>query len=75
MPGLSGLDLQHILRREGHRIPIIFVTAHANETHRARAFEEGALCFLSKPFGQKTLEDCLTLANCATSKEPRLSSG
>jgi FixJ family two-component response regulator len=63
MPGLSGLDLQHALRREGHRIPVIFVTAYPNETHRARAFEEGALCFLSKPFDERTLVDCLNLAS------------
>ena len=28
MPGLNGLDLQDRLIAEGHRIPIIFITAH-----------------------------------------------
>jgi len=64
MPGLNGLDLQRELRREGHRIPIIFVTAYPNEAHRARALEEGALGFLSKPFDERALVDCLNLAAC-----------
>ena len=64
MPGLNGLELLRTLQREGHRIPIIVVTAYPNETHRARAFEQGALCFLTKPYDQQSLLDCLTLANC-----------
>lgn len=62
MPGLSGLDLQRILRREGHHIPIIFVTAYPNETHRARALEDGALGFLTKPYNEQTLVDFLNRA-------------
>ena len=68
MPGLSGLELQQTLQREGHRVPIIFVSAYLNETHRARAFEEGALCFLTKPYDQQSLLDCLTLADCGDAK-------
>lgn len=63
MPGLNGLELQSVLRREGHLIPIIFVTAYPNETHRARAFQEGAFCFLTKPYDEESLVDCLTRAN------------
>jgi FixJ family two-component response regulator len=74
MPGLNGLDLQRILREEGHRVPIIFVSACANETHRARAFEQGALCFLAKPCAQRALVDCLNVADCCGAKRPGLSS-
>src|SRR3954462_5119243 len=49
MPGLSGLDLQARLRSEGHKIPVIFVPAYPNDAHRARAFAEGAVGFLTKP--------------------------
>ena len=28
LPGLSGLELDERLRREGHAIPIVFITAH-----------------------------------------------
>ena len=34
MPGLSGLDLQDRLIAQGHRIPIIFITGHPDETAR-----------------------------------------
>ena len=62
MPGLSGLDLQSRLRSEGYRTPIIFVTAYPSETHRSRAFEGGALGFLTKPYDEQSLVDCIKLA-------------
>jgi FixJ family two-component response regulator len=62
MPGWSGLDLQHHLLSKGHRIPIIVVTAHQDERHRANALRNGAVGFLSKPYDEKSLTDCLTLA-------------
>ena len=65
MPGVNGLDLQSRLRREGHRIPIIFVTAYPNETHRTRALGDGALAFLAKPYDEQSLVDCIKLAIAA----------
>ena len=62
MPGRSGLELQSHLRREGYRIPIIFVTAFPTEQHRARALEDGAIGFLNKPFDAQSLVDCLAHA-------------
>ena len=55
MPGLSGVELQKSLLAQGHRIPIIFMTAFPEERMRARAIEAGALGFLSKPFESETL--------------------
>jgi FixJ family two-component response regulator len=49
MPGLSGLDLQFLLIAQGHRIPIIFITAYSDENVRARAMKAGAVAFLTKP--------------------------
>jgi FixJ family two-component response regulator len=49
MPGLSGLDLQDRLVAEGHRIPIVFITAYSDENVRARAIKAGAVAFLTKP--------------------------
>ena len=40
---------------QGHRIPIIFVTAFPEARLRARAMEAGALGFLGKPFESETL--------------------
>src|SRR3954451_12687695 len=75
MPGLNGLELQRALQREGHRSRIIFVTAFRNEEDRARALEQGALCFLIKPYDQQSLLDCLNLANCVDANRLRFSPG
>jgi FixJ family two-component response regulator len=50
MPGMSGLDLQALLRTQGRRLPIIFITAFPDENIRARAIDGGAVCLLAKPF-------------------------
>jgi FixJ family two-component response regulator len=65
MPGVNGLDLQNRLRRDGHRIPVIFVTAFPNETHRTRAIGDGALAFLAKPYNEQSLVDCINRAIAA----------
>lgn len=62
MPGLNGLELQEALRSQGCCIPIILVTAFPNEKHRNRALEGGALGFLSKPFNEVSLIQCLNAA-------------
>jgi FixJ family two-component response regulator len=55
MPGMSGLELQRRLVAAGFRIPIIFITAHADEEGRAPALREGAVAFLRKPFSEEAL--------------------
>ena len=55
MPGMSGLQLQSHLLAAGYRIPIIFITADADERTRARALKAGAVDFLRKPFGDDVL--------------------
>jgi FixJ family two-component response regulator len=55
MPGMSGLELQNLLQTQGHRLPIIFITAFPAESVRTQALEAGAACFLSKPFDARTL--------------------
>ena len=62
MPGLSGLDLQSRLIAEGHCIPVIFVTAFPEERFRRVAMNAGAVAFLSKPFDENILIDCLERA-------------
>ena len=55
MPGMDGLELQHRLFDAGVRIPIIFITAHADDQQERRAMEAGAVGFLYKPFSQESL--------------------
>ena len=62
MPGLSGLELQEALKSQGYRTPVIVITAYPNEKHRTRAFANGAVGFLTKPFNEQCLIDCLNAA-------------
>ncbi len=62
MPGMTGLDLQRELKIRGHKIPIIFITAQKDEAVRARAFEQGAVEFLLKPFSDTALLAALNTA-------------
>jgi FixJ family two-component response regulator len=62
MPGMSGVDLQSHLTTNGHRTPVIFVTAYPEEGVRARALDAGAFGFLGKPFSEDSLIACLDRA-------------
>jgi FixJ family two-component response regulator len=62
MPGMTGLDLQQELTRRGREIPVIFITARKEEALRARAFKQGAVKFLNKPFSDTALLDALNVA-------------
>ena len=62
MPGMSGLELLTMMRAQGYGMPFIFITAFPDETTRTRALQEGAICFLSKPFAGPTLINCLGVA-------------
>jgi FixJ family two-component response regulator len=61
MPGLSGLELQEALQSQGHQTPVVLITAYPNEKHRTRALENGAVGYLSKPFDEQRLIECLTV--------------
>jgi FixJ family two-component response regulator len=41
MPGMTGPELQMELKRRGHGIPIIFITAHSDEALRPRLIQTG----------------------------------
>jgi two-component system response regulator FixJ len=55
LPRMSGLELQQRLSNKSDSVPIIFITAHANEELRNRALQEGAVSFLYKPFSSEDL--------------------
>ena len=55
MPGMSGLELQSHLPALGCKIPIVFITAHDDQTSRLRALQAGAVAFLGKPFTDEVL--------------------
>jgi FixJ family two-component response regulator len=55
MPGMSGPELHQELKRRGEAVPVIFITGQKDERIRARAFEQGAVGFLLKPFSDAAL--------------------
>jgi FixJ family two-component response regulator len=62
LPGISGLDLQHELSRAGVKIPIIFITGHADIPMTVKAMKSGAVEFLTKPFRDQDLLDVIQRA-------------
>jgi FixJ family two-component response regulator len=62
MPGMTGPDLQQALTARGQEIPIIFITAQADETVRTRLLDRGAVACLFKPFRDTALFDALNAA-------------
>lgn len=62
MPGLSGLDLQHELGKNGRPMSIVFITAHGDIPMAVRAMKAGAIEFLSKPFRDEDLLGAIRLA-------------
>jgi FixJ family two-component response regulator len=59
LPDTSGLDLQQELSRAGVRIPIIFITGHADIPMTVKAMKSGAVEFLTKPFREQDLLDVI----------------
>lgn len=55
LPGLSGLELQRRLHAEGRRVPVVMITAYADDKVREEALLTGAIAFLPKPFEELSL--------------------
>ncbi|HEY0685757.1 MAG TPA: response regulator [Steroidobacter sp.] len=62
MPGMTGPELQQELVNRGLRIPVIFITAHADANVRAGLLQKGAVECLFKPFGDQDLRAALDRA-------------
>jgi len=67
LPGISGVELQGRLLSDGHRVPIIFVTAFFEEEIRERVLGDGAVGYLRKPLREQSLIACIEQAL----KQPR----
>src|ERR1700724_154941 len=76
LPGISGLGLQHELKKAKVSISIIFLTAHADVPMSVKAMKSGAVEFLTKPFRHQDLLDAvqrsLTRARILREKEREL---
>ncbi len=59
MPGMSGPELRDELTKSGINIPIIFITAHKDESERLALIKSGAIACLFKPFSATVLRETL----------------
>ena len=62
MPVMGGLELQQELRNRNSSLPIIFITGHGDIPMAVKAVKEGAVDFISKPFRDQELLDCIQRA-------------
>ena len=62
LPGVSGLDLQGQLSRQGIEFPIIFMPGHGDIPMSVRAMKAGAIDFLAKPFRDQDMLDAVSAA-------------
>ena len=65
MPGESGLTIPRHLAERGTPLPVIFVTAVADEETRSKAERVGAVAFLQKPVDEDELLNALSKAVAA----------
>ena len=62
MPGMTGLELHGRLTQSGNAIPTVLITAYPDEKVRFRALQAGVVCYLSKPFNEDELLECIQSA-------------
>jgi two-component system, LuxR family, response regulator FixJ len=62
MPGMSGLELQELLRQRNIDLPVVVITGHGDVNLARRAFLGGAVEFLTKPIDEQTLIETLQRA-------------
>jgi FixJ family two-component response regulator len=61
-PGISGLELQELMRRKGETLPIVFLTEHGTIADSVRAIKQGAVDFLTKPVASHRLLGAVSAA-------------
>jgi two-component system, LuxR family, response regulator FixJ len=62
MEGMSGIDLQRVIRGTPRSLPVVFITGHGNEAEREQALAQGAIDVLDKPLDHDVLLDAIERA-------------
>jgi FixJ family two-component response regulator len=62
MPGMNGMDFQATLIQHGREEQLVFITGHGDISMCAEAMKAGAVDFLSKPFRDDELLQCIERA-------------
>lgn len=70
LPDINGLDLQRQIAQGDHP-PIVFITGHGDIPSSVSAIKQGAVDFLTKPFGDDELMAAIRVA-IAQDREQRL---
>lgn len=60
MRGLQGPDVQRALQAQGYQLPVICMSAHANQQQTDEALALGATHCLVKPFSAEALLDAIS---------------
>jgi FixJ family two-component response regulator len=55
MPGMTGLDVLHELRRSRRALPAVVITAHNEPETREECLAAGAVAYLCKPLDDRVL--------------------
>lgn len=55
MPGMSGLDVLTVIKREFPAIPVLLITGHGSPTDSSDVIPDGAYDFLPKPVSLEKL--------------------
>jgi len=55
LPVIDGVEVLRVLRREGHTLPVLVLTARGDEFDRVLGLELGADDYLTKPFSTREL--------------------
>ena len=71
MPGMTGLELQTMLRERGMQVPVVVLTAHGDVATARAALKNGAFDFLEKPVDDEMLLDVLRNALRGRSRATR----
>ena len=59
LKNVSGIDVACQLKRMGHSLPVIFMTASDSEATRRAAIGAGCIAYLAKPFSSATLVEAI----------------
>jgi FixJ family two-component response regulator len=59
MPGMSGPELQTVLRERSISTPVIFITAFVDDHIKRCTLAAGAFGFLAKPVAEAALVSCI----------------
>jgi two-component system response regulator FixJ len=75
MPGINGMDLQEALIQHCRQEQLVFVTGHGDISMCAQAMKAGAVDFLSKPFRDDELLQCVEQALLRSAEERQRTAG